>query len=538
MNDSIDALRRSEMRLRVIAENARDTIWTIAPDGTITYVSPAVAAVRGFTPEEAMRQAPHEIHPPDTLARSTAYFVGMLQAIAEGRTPEPFRGDFEYYRRDGSTFWTEVLAFPILDEHGQLIELLGVSRDLSERHAREKGERAAQRLDAMSRIASGVSHEVNNALAIIQSSIDLWSTQCPDAPHFQESAATVDEAVSRIARLTSRLLAFSRRRPSTATLTRVSDLLRRMWPEFESIASPTPLRLRIDDAADHATIRADPALLAESLDILLRNAAEAAGRTGAIEVQCSVRDVAEPLSTRTKVLAPGRFVCVTVADNGHGMSADTIERAFEPFHSTTADGRGRGLGLATVFGLAQQQGGGLTVDSAPGAGARFTLWWSLEVESSATALPRSTAPTMTAPLRSDDAVMSGAGAQDATAAMRTVLLVDDDPVVLKVTALLLERIGYKVVKASGAADALALAGDSGAGLLVSDVRMPETNGFELVQALVARGIDLPVLFISGDVGTEIPTQWAGRLAPRFLAKPFNSTQIVQQLSALERAKAV
>lgn len=536
MTDSIEALRRSEMRLRVIAENARDTIWTIAPDGTITYVSPAVAAVRGFTPEEAMQQSLHEIHPPETLARSATYFAGMLQAIAEGRTPEPFRGDFEYYRRDGSTFWTEVLAFPILDEHGQLIELLGVSRDLSERRAREEEERAAQRLDAMSRMAWGVSHEVNNALAIIQSSNELLAAQCAARPDIQETASSVEEAVGRIALLTSRLLAFSRRRPATPTPTGVGDLLRRLLPELESIALPTPLRLHIDEDVEQAVIRVDPALLAESLDILLRNAAEAAGRTGAIDVRCSIRDVGEPLSTRTKVLAPGRFVCVTVIDNGHGMSAEAIDRAFEPFHSTKADGRGRGLGLATVLGLAQQQGGGLTVDSSPGAGARFTLWWSLDVERGAAEVTEDVATTGPVLPTASQATTPGAWTHAATTAARTILLVDDDPAVLKVTARVLEHVGYTVVTANGAAEAITLASDGGIDLLVSDVRMPGVNGFELVQSLVANGIDLPVLFISGDVGATIPSQWAGRIAPRFLAKPFTCEQILQQLSALEAAK--
>lgn len=127
-----ELLRLSEVRYRTLSENARDVIWTMAPDGAITHVSPSVEQTRGFTPEAAMRQSIEQILPPESLERSRRYFLEMLEDIAAGRPTKPFRGQLEYYCRDGSTYWCEVLATPILAEDGSLVELLGVSRDISE----------------------------------------------------------------------------------------------------------------------------------------------------------------------------------------------------------------------------------------------------------------------------------------------------------------------------------------------------------------------------------------------------------------------
>lgn len=176
-------LRISEARYRLLSENARDVVWTVAPDGTITYVSPSVERTRGYTPEEAMQQSLEEILTPDSIVINKTYFNEMLQEIAAGRTPKPFHGQMEYLCKDGSTYWCEVLATPILAEDGSLVELLGVSRDITG-HKRHEGElriakEAAERLN----LALEDANERLNRLATTDALTGLWNRR-----HFEERA--------------------------------------------------------------------------------------------------------------------------------------------------------------------------------------------------------------------------------------------------------------------------------------------------------------------------------------------------------------
>jgi diguanylate cyclase (GGDEF)-like protein/PAS domain S-box-containing protein len=134
----------AEQRHRILAENTRDVVWAMGLDGSITYVSPAIEYVRGLTPQEAMSQPLAQIHPPASAARSAAYFTAFAVAVAAGRVPEPFHGELEYYRADGSTVWCEVQCFPVVGPDGRVAELLGVSRDISERRRYEEQLRAAK----------------------------------------------------------------------------------------------------------------------------------------------------------------------------------------------------------------------------------------------------------------------------------------------------------------------------------------------------------------------------------------------------------
>lgn len=170
-----EKLNISEARYRLLSDNARDVIWTIAPDGTITYVSPSVEAVRGYTPEEAMRQPLEEILTPDSIALNLAYFSELLADIAAGREPKQFRGQMEYLCKDGGTYWCEVMATPILAEDGSLVELLGVSRDIAE-HKRYELElkKAREATDVLNRALESANEQLNR-LATTDNLTGLWN---------------------------------------------------------------------------------------------------------------------------------------------------------------------------------------------------------------------------------------------------------------------------------------------------------------------------------------------------------------------------
>lgn len=516
-----EALRISEARHRLLADSARDVVWTMAPDGRITYVSPAIEAVRGYTPDEAMVQTIDQIHPPESAAKSTGYFIEMLTAIQQGRRPAPFRGDLEYYCKDGSTFWTEVLAFPVLDPNGQLVELVGVTRDLRDRRALESELRHSQRMESMGRMAAGVAHQMNNILAILRAAIEQPADEPGSATDAQQRLAMMLQSIDRASALTAQLLSFSSRQHIEQQSTRVGDLMAASAALLERVAAPeATLAVHCDGAARDAVVDVDRSHFEQVLLHLVANARDAMPTGSVVDITCGSVRLDEPLvTTHSGRLPPGEYATIAVRDTGTGMSAGTLEHLFEPFFTTKPIDKGTGLGLPTVFGILRQHQAGISVESVVGTGSCFTVYWPMhgrEAESLRTV---------------DVATIAKLGT---AAANPTVLVVDDEPFLLRLTARAVERLGHKVRTASSGHDALhvMLEEPRSVGLIITDVRMPGMTGTELVDALVQRDIHVPVIFVSGQLDVPIPDTWPETVPQRFLAKPFRMEQLTQAVNAM------
>lgn len=517
-----ESLRVSEGRYRLLLDSARDVVWTIAPDGRVTYVSPAILALRGFTPEEAMAHTLDETLTPDSAARSSAYFMEMLTAVREGRKPAPFRGDFEYKCNDGSTVWTEVLAFPVLDEAGQLVELLGISHDLTDRRELEKERRDAQRMESMGRMAAGVAHEVNNVLAAIAAAASLLRGDAPGSEDALARVATITHSVDRASALTAQLLSFSRHKHIAPERVRIGDLLEQSRALLVRVAAPSSaLSIRFDEGAYDAMLNVDRAQFEEVLLQLVANARDAMGPGGLIDVLVATEQLSTPRATTgTGTLPAGSYVTVTVEDTGAGMTPLVLEHMFEPFFTTKTQDKASGLGLPAVFGILMLHAAGITVESTPGHGSRFTIYWPADGRAVPTSANREG--------------MSRASVPVVRKSRPTVLVVDDEPMLLTLNKRLLERIGCDAVTAGSGAEAIRIAHANRGeiDLIVTDVRMPEMTGTEMVDALIRDGIDLPVLFVSGQLGAPIPTDWPPTVPRRFLGKPFRMEQLTQALEDL------
>jgi len=514
--DLIEALRISEARYRLVAESARDVVWTMAPDGRVTHVSPAIMQVRGYTPEEAMAHTIDETLTPDSAARSTAYFIGMLEAIAQGKRPEPFRGDFEYKCKDGSTYWTEVMAFPVLDAQGQLVELVGVTRDMSDRRALEAERRETQRMESMGRMAAGVAHQINNVLAIIQGAVEASASG-----ELPEPNPIILQSVERAASLTAQLLAFSRLQHITPEQVKLSDLLATSHERLARAVAPSAtVEVSYADTSVDAVVDADHASFEQVLLHLVTNARDAMPTGGVIRIRCATTTLSEPLATtRTGKIPVGDYVTIAVEDEGVGMASEVIAQLFEPFFTTKPLDKGTGLGLSTVFGILKQHGAGITVESQPGKGSRFTVYWPTQGNAAVVGAKAITTP----PTR-----LAGRTGQP------LVLIVDDEPILLELTRKVVGRLGCAVLTAASSPEALQIARDrrDDLDLLLTDVRMPGMTGTELVEALIKEGIDPPVLFVSGQIDAPIPTDWPATVPRRFLAKPFKLRQLAQEMVEL------
>ena len=385
--EQAEALRISEERHRLLADNARDVIWTMQADGTITYVSPAVEKLRGVTPAEAMRQTLEEIHPPSSRAVSLDYFTRLRADLAAGRAPEPFRGELEYWCKDGSTVWTEVLAYPILGSDGRLAEIVGMSRDITERkryqqqleeQVRERtaalGEalfasQSAERVkDALLRNAS---HELRTPLNQIMGGVDLLARRSRD-PAEDKWLDMIRGASRDMLRLVNELLDVARLEGGTVQLESKefspASVLEQVQLALSPRAAKKGIALRVEAAASlPERVVGDPTRLAQALLNYADNAIK-------FTEKGSVTLAAWRIDSGDKAA----LLHFEVRDTGIGIPADRQDDAlFTAFMqldaTTTRKHGGLGIGLANVSEIAKLMGGKVGVSSSPGKGSTFWL---------------------------------------------------------------------------------------------------------------------------------------------------------------------
>jgi hypothetical protein len=373
--------------------------------------------------------------------------------------------------------------------------------------------RQAQRLEAVGRLAGGVAHDFNNLLAVILTYGDFIAEELPADHPVQGDVAEVRRAAGRAAELTRQLLVFSRRDlidPSildvNASITDLLNLLQRTLGE--QISLHTVL------ATDLPRVLADPGELEQVLVNLAVNARDAIDDQGTITVETSEQVIDDDAAHAHADVRAGRYVRIAVTDTGCGMAPDVVEQIFEPFFTTKGPGEGTGLGLSTVYGIANRYGGFVTVYSEVGVGTTFKVYLPATDDD-----PEVMAPEVVA----DASLSTG----------ETVLLVEDEEAVRRACQRILERAGYRVLVASSGSQALAEMSDEPVDLLLTDVVMPGgLSGRDLAQRLQRDQPDLRVLFMSGYNADAIATR--GILDPGItvVEKPFTSSDLLGKVRDL------
>ena len=375
----------------------------------------------------------------------------------------------------------------------------------AELEAAQEQLRQSQKMEAMGSLTGGVAHDFNNLLTPIVGALDMLQRKGLGGEREQRLIAGAIQSADRAKTLVQRLLAFARRQPLQPTSVDLTPLVRGMANLISSTTGPQ-IKVVVDAAEDLPPAKADPNQLEMAILNLAVNARDAMPEGGVLRISVEAETVGRQHRTQ---LAPGRYILLSVADTGSGMDGATLKRAVEPFFSTKGVGKGTGLGLSMVHGLASQLGGALTIQSTPGVGTNVEFW-----------LPRSAEPLAIPELSGDFApLVKGSG---------TVLLVDDEDIVRLSTADMLIELGYKVVEAASAEEALKLI-DRGLrpDLLVTDHLMPGMSGTELARRLQNTQPSAKVLIVSGYAEAE-------GIAPDLprLTKPFRSADLAASLAAL------
>ena len=497
------ALRTSEQRYRELYENASDMLFTIDLDGRFTSINRACETITGYSREEALT-----LSLADVIAPEDAGFLAKLGELAVGAGERTLL-QVTVRGKDGRRIATEVSWRPIL-RNGEAVGIEAIARDLTERSRLEDQLRQAQKMEAIGRLAGGIAHDFNNLLmTVIGYSEHLLERLGPDDP-LRTSAEEIRNAAVRAAGLTRQLLTFSRKqvlRLAVIDLNGVVADLERLFRRLigEDIVVSTRLQ------PGGAPVTADRGHIEQVIMNLVVNARDAMPAGGAIEIGTRRLSLHAPGNDGLIGLDPGEYIALDVRDTGVGMSEDVLSHLFEPFFTTKEPGKGTGLGLSTAYGIVAQSGGRITVRSAPGQGATFTVV--LPAAGGAVARP--------APRGAFSSLPRGT---------ETVLLVEDEAGVRDLIRDFLVRCGYTVVAAADPSHAFDRF-DEHRGrlqLLITDVVMPQMNGRELAEALVARQPDLRVLFMSGYTDDQVLAHGVARGAG-FLQKPFTPDVLARKV---------
>jgi PAS domain S-box-containing protein len=501
------ALRASEERFRALVENSSDALFLIDGEGRVTYVAASSQRHLGWKPDEMLGQSVFDfLHPDD---REVA---GIRMSEALQRPGEIVSAELRFRHADGAWRIMEAVGVNRLNDPPVGAIILN-ARDITERRKLEEQLRQAQKMEAVGQLAGGVAHDFNNLLTAILGYCNLMIDDVPKEDPLRQDLEEIKSAGERAAGLTRQLLAFSRRQMLQPQVVDINALVRQLEKLLRRLISED-VELVTALAPNLPAVKVDPASIEQVLVNLAVNARDAMPRGGRLTIETATVELDSTYTVTHPSVEPGRYVMIAVSDTGEGMDAATRERVFEPFFTTKEQGRGSGLGLATVYGIVKQSGGSIWVYSEPGQGTSFKVY-----------LPPtdSSVPARTA----------GTGIDVARKGWETVLLVEDEDAVRALAREVLRRHGYVVIEARHGLDALRLAErhPDTIHLMVTDIVMPHMSGRELADRLAEVRPKMKVLFMSGYTDHAAMHR---HLTPgsAFLQKPFTPETFARKVRSM------
>jgi PAS domain S-box-containing protein len=494
-----------EELFELISENAADMIAVVNADGTRAYNSPSYERLLGYSPEELRGTvAFEEIHPDDRAK--------VIEAAEEAkRSGHGRRVEYRMRHKEGRWVLLESTASVVRDGKGQVQKLVIVNRDITERKQLEQQLQMAQKVEAIGRLSGGIAHDFNNILGVIIGYTEALQKRMQPENAFRDAIDEIQRAAKRATSLTQQLLAFSRNQVLEPKILDLNAVVRDTEKMLGSLMGEhIELSFALSDSL--GMVKADRTQLEQVILNLNLNARDAMPEGGKLTIETSNADMDEGNPARPAYMLPGSYVLLKVTDTGCGMTREVQAHIFEPFFTTKETGKGTGLGLATVYGVVKQTGGYILVDSEPGKGAAFRIY-----------LPLIEAPA-------EIAKESRAPAKRARKSGATILLVEDEASLRKLTRDVLEEMGYAVHEAANATEALAIAKKSRAiDLLLTDVVMPGMSGRALADALAISHPDVRVLFMSGYTHGEIAKRGVLEAGRAILHKPFTREELIRRV---------
>lgn len=501
--------RARQVLLTRAIEQTEEAVLITDAQARLVYVNAAFERMTGYRRKEVLGKTPAVLK---SGHHSAVFYREMWEIL---RTGESWSGRMVNRRKDGELFTVLGTIAPVHGESGETTHYVATMQDITQAVREAERKQESQRMESVGRLAGGVAHDFNNILNVIIGHVDMVLEELPETAALRQDLEEIQRAALRAASLTRQLLDFARRRPVQPRPLDLREAVPSMLDMLVRLVGEN-ITLRWAPGPGDLTVLLDPSHLDQVLVNLVVNARDAiGGRPGQVTLsakQVAAEDPEEGIRREYVVLA--------VADDGRGMTREVAQRVFEPFYTTKEVGQGTGLGLSTVYGIVQGAEGRIEVDTAPGCGTVFLLWFpACGGQRGADAVPVSLP---------EGAAGEGGGSQVLAEGI-TALVVEDEEAVLALARVILEREGFRVWTASRPADALTLLDrlESDLHLLLTDVIMPDMNGRDLAELVRARFPGVRCLFMSGYPDDIIG--WHGVLEARihFVQKPFTMKVLLE-----------
>ncbi len=510
----ITEMKRVEEKLAVQAaalEAVSKGIVITDRQGKIEWVNEAFCNITGYSKEEAIGRTP-QLYQSDQ--QTADFYDEMWKTISAGKV---WHGELINQRKDGSLYPEELSISPLLDDDGNISRFIGITQDITQRHLTEESLRRSQKMDALGKLTGGIAHDFNNMLGIVLGYAELLKDALEQNTITPETLQRLKNYINEIKRtgerganLTKKLLSFSKHQPSSEEIIDVNTVLLEQQQMLEKTLTAR-IKLILELTKDAWPVQLDVHDLEDAILNMCINAMHAIDGNGELIIRTSNKKI-DSITAKSLQIEPGDYVLLDMTDTGCGMDSKTKERIFEPFY-TTKKQMGTGLGLAQVYGFVDRSGGTIKVYSERGYGTQFVMYF----------------PKYTQQTAEDSVTEKSLSPIINYAGHETILVVDDEPALLDLTAELLSQQGYQIIKAENGIQALQILECNSIDLLLSDVIMPEMDGYQLAQFVQKNYPSIKIQLASGFTDNRHQQTTDDSLTRNILHKPYASEALLKRV---------
>ena len=504
-------------RLMAAIEQVGEGIFVTDAQGTIQFVNPAFKRMTGYSGEEAVGQ---NLRILKSGEHDELLYRNLWETISGGKT---WSGQMVNKRKDGTLYTEETTISPVRDALGQIVNYMGVGRDITDNLRLAAQFQQAQKMEAIGLLAGGVAHDYNNMLTVILGYAELAQRKVDPTQSLYTDLEEIIKAGKRSTGITRQLLTFARKQTIVPVVLDLNKAVTNMLNMLRRLIGESIDLLWLPEQ-ERTLVKMDPVQVDQMLANLCLNARDAIADVGKITIETGNVVFDEAYCADHVGFVAGKYVLLAVSDNGCGMAKETLDQIFEPFFTSKEVGQGTGLGLSMVYGIVKQNNGFINVYSEPGKGTTFRIYLS----------------------RCADQAVDAQGERAVEIPPshgETVLLVEDEPALLKMSKMMLQKIGYRVLAAGTPGEAIGLA-KKHAGeihLLLTDVVMPGMNGKDLAERVHVLCPNMKILFMSGYSVNMITSQGVLDESVNFIEKPFSmndlGVKMTEVLSGIRKARA-